>query len=186
MHSRICALTLTRIFLASYFDLDNNTKQNAPIALITALEPTIGNINACLPFLPAVSRHVSHSHAYRTWTRPFRSTAYGSGDGSTFGSSSHAKPFNEREMKPPLSSSRSHDPCKRLVEDPSSDVEMATFDRAYVGNRHLERDCVITGGEANSLQEGTGDRKRPQMPSVWNNSQGIQVTRDFTVSGGAF
>ena len=71
--SSICALTLTRVFIAAYYKPENVTKQNAIVDLITALEPIIGTINACLPFLPAIVERVTHSRIYKNMTYSFKS-----------------------------------------------------------------------------------------------------------------
>lgn len=39
--------------------VDNYTKQSAVVGLITALEPILGVINACLPFMPRIFTHLS-------------------------------------------------------------------------------------------------------------------------------
>jgi hypothetical protein len=55
----ICVLTLIRIFISRYYMVDNYTKKSAVVGLITALEPIIGVINVCLPFVPRIFAHAS-------------------------------------------------------------------------------------------------------------------------------
>jgi hypothetical protein len=52
--SSICALTLTRVIVSIYYERSNFPKSTGLVILITGLEPTIGVINACLPFPPQV------------------------------------------------------------------------------------------------------------------------------------
>lgn len=69
----ICALTLNRVICSHYYYIHNYTKQAALIALITALEPIIGVINACLPFLPLVLKRLVQSPLFLNATTPFNS-----------------------------------------------------------------------------------------------------------------
>lgn len=50
----ICILTLARVVYSFTYDKTNYTKGTALIAFITGLEPSVGTINACLPFMPSV------------------------------------------------------------------------------------------------------------------------------------
>jgi len=69
----ICALTLTRVLASHYYYIGNYTKQAALIALITGLEPIIGVMNACLPFLPLVFKRIGQSKLFLNATASIRS-----------------------------------------------------------------------------------------------------------------
>ncbi|KAI4266001.1 MAG: hypothetical protein L6R38_009021 [Xanthoria sp. 2 TBL-2021] len=62
----ICILTLTRIFATAYYYTDNYTKSAALVAFITGLEPILGTINACLPFMPLVAKRVAQSSLFQS------------------------------------------------------------------------------------------------------------------------
>lgn len=64
----ICILTLTRVIYSFTYDKSNYTKGTAFIAFITGLEPSVGVINACLPFMPSVLKGMSprYSGVYTT------------------------------------------------------------------------------------------------------------------------
>lgn len=51
--------------MSQYYDKDDYTKSAAVTALITGLEPIIGVINACLPFVPLVVKEVSETRIYQ-------------------------------------------------------------------------------------------------------------------------
>ena len=48
-----------RLIASIYYEPNNYTKSAALTTLITGLEPTIGIINACLPFLPPIAERAS-------------------------------------------------------------------------------------------------------------------------------
>jgi hypothetical protein len=67
----ICLMTLTRIFVTSYYMTDNFTRQNGIVAFITGLEPIVGIINACLPHFPPVFRRLGSSTFATTLSKVF-------------------------------------------------------------------------------------------------------------------
>ncbi|PVH92481.1 hypothetical protein DM02DRAFT_733661 [Periconia macrospinosa] len=57
----ICAGTITRVILSAVYKVNNITKQNSIVVFITAMEPIVGIINACLPHFPPVFRRFGTS-----------------------------------------------------------------------------------------------------------------------------
>ncbi|KAL8820699.1 MAG: hypothetical protein Q9223_001122, partial [Gallowayella weberi] len=80
----ICILTLTRIFATRYYYVNNYTKSAALVALITGLEPILGVINACMPFMPLVLKRISETWLFQKATSSLRSSSW-----RFFRSSSH-------------------------------------------------------------------------------------------------
>ena len=66
-------MTLTRVFISAFYLVDNPTKQNGIVAFITAMEPIVGITNACMPFFPAVVRHITQSQQYKGISQLFKS-----------------------------------------------------------------------------------------------------------------
>ncbi|OJK02335.1 hypothetical protein ASPACDRAFT_41160 [Aspergillus aculeatus ATCC 16872] len=86
----VCTLTVVRLIASYVYMADDLPKQNALVDFITGLEPTLGILIACLPFLPQVS-----SRLRRRYNSTFGSQATGSKDTShNTGVSSAARPFN--------------------------------------------------------------------------------------------
>lgn len=52
---KICVITTFRIIYTATADLKNETKGNATIGLLSLLEPTLGVVNASLPYLKPVA-----------------------------------------------------------------------------------------------------------------------------------
>ncbi|KAL8730562.1 MAG: hypothetical protein Q9166_004016 [cf. Caloplaca sp. 2 TL-2023] len=70
----ICILTITRIFASEYYYPNNYTRSAALVSFITGLEPILGVINACLPFMPLVARRISQTSFFQKATASLRSS----------------------------------------------------------------------------------------------------------------
>ncbi|KAL8704957.1 MAG: hypothetical protein Q9201_001903 [Fulgogasparrea decipioides] len=68
----ICILTLTRIFATKYYYINNYTKSAALVSLITGLEPILGVINACMPFMPLVAKRITRTSFFQKATASLR------------------------------------------------------------------------------------------------------------------
>lgn len=66
-------MTVTRILVTSYYELDNFTRQNGIVAFITGLEPIAGIINACLPHFPPVFKRLGSTRFVTTLSKVFNS-----------------------------------------------------------------------------------------------------------------
>ena len=71
----ISILTLTRFLATFYYEANDYTKQSALVALITGLEPILGLINACLPFLHSVLKRVGQTTVFIRASIILKSTA---------------------------------------------------------------------------------------------------------------
>ena len=71
----ISILALTRVLATFYYEANDYMKQSALVALITGLEPILGVINACLPFLPSVLKHVGQTNVFIRASIILKSTA---------------------------------------------------------------------------------------------------------------
>lgn len=176
-------LTVTRVFISAYYKPENNTKQNAIVALITGLEPIIGVSNACLPFLPSVFRRISASQLYLTASRPFRSTissryGHSSGGGNRGNNMAKTDMSSGSQILPRVG--KRQDAFKELRDN---DMEMNLLHQAHLGDlgdRH-RRDYTISGGFSGSPKEESAERVE-QPPWGWRKGMGgIQVRKDFTI-----
>jgi hypothetical protein len=48
----ICLVTLARILIGQYYEVNNLTRQNGVVVFLTGIEATTGITNACLPHFP--------------------------------------------------------------------------------------------------------------------------------------
>ncbi len=62
----IVALTLTRVLLTVYVVPQNPTKGETLTSLLTALEPILGVINACLPFIPLIIKRIGQTNFFQS------------------------------------------------------------------------------------------------------------------------
>ena len=51
---RVCAITITRIILATRLNINDFTYDLAKLAIVTCLEPLLGIVVACAPFFPTI------------------------------------------------------------------------------------------------------------------------------------
>ena len=171
---------MTRVVVSIYYEPNNNTKQNAIVALITGLEPIIGVINACLPFLPSILQHISHTQLYLIASQRFRSAKNGIASGDHGGGSSLNRgkpdPSSETQILPRVG--KRNDAFKKLGD---RDMEMNLLHQAYLGDE-LRRDYTISGESSGSAKEGSEEQIEQQPPQGWNKSlAGIHVRKDFSI-----
>ncbi|TAQ83588.1 hypothetical protein B7494_g8083 [Chlorociboria aeruginascens] len=93
--------------ILSFYETDNESKQIAILGLIIALEPIIGVINVCLPFLPQVFVHIKRSQPLsRLSILPLRQPKTGAPrpnprtNGIRADSSEHFEALHGVQMKP--------------------------------------------------------------------------------------
>ena len=182
---RTCLLTVTRVFISAYYERDNNTKQNAIVALITGLEPILGVLIACLPFLPAVFHHVGGSPFFLGVSRVFRSINTSRAvDGSGIsGRNPNSNMKNSSSQMMPRGIGKSKDAFKELPSS-DTDMELNLLQQAYL-DQGLHRDYNISGGSLNSTKEQENDQARSSPSNEWSkgaSAAGIQVRTDFTVT----
>lgn len=176
MGTFICILTLVRIFISHYYDVENITKQSAIVILITGLEPTIGIIVACLPFVPAIIKHSSKSNLYTIMSQPFRSSKGGShssyghskgGNRKKSGSNSQIRNFRRNGRK-----------MSTFEELNNEENELETLHEPYEGPTTFRRDYEISGGVDTSPAPNVRIPPKVQTKDM----RGIQVRKDMYVS----
>lgn len=155
----ICALTLTRVICSHYYYIHNYTKQAALIALITALEPIIGVINACLPFLPLVLKRLVQSPLFLNTTAPFASISISKRSNKSY----HAPNSNNGFAR--VNGSASNKQGLR------SDVEMSPIKLPSYGKTY-----VSTGSQNSIPESGPWDDLND-----FRRQDHIFVRRDFSI-----
>ncbi|KAF2018549.1 hypothetical protein BU24DRAFT_418072 [Aaosphaeria arxii CBS 175.79] len=104
----ICIGTIIRVIFSAVYMVGNITMQNAVVVFITAMEPVLGVIIACVAHFPPVFRRFGSSHFAISVSRIFRSEkSTGNGADSTWsGSTQHSAPSNQGEFDFDLDSTR--------------------------------------------------------------------------------
>jgi hypothetical protein len=121
-YASICALTLTRVIVSIYYERSNFTKSTGLVILFTGLEPTIGVINACLPFLPQVFKRACQILVFERASAAMKSISIGSSKGCRRATSSSGNRRSDQFARLKYPSGVEMNPIK----DPS-------FASSYVG-----------------------------------------------------
>jgi hypothetical protein len=139
LEKRICALTLTRVLASRLYLLDDYTKSAALVSLITGLEPILGVIIACLPFMPPVVERVGQSKIFHStltsYLKPFAKRSGGRG-------------INTKASSDFVRIEESSSPVKKL-----QDIEM----NPVKGSKGAGRSFVSTGSRYSLPESGPWD-----------------------------
>ncbi|KAL9120163.1 MAG: hypothetical protein Q9187_003283 [Circinaria calcarea] len=71
--TRICVITLIRIWVIVTYDPKEFNYSHGKLALLTDLEPLLGIINACLPVIQPILKKLSKVNVFTCGIRDFRS-----------------------------------------------------------------------------------------------------------------
>ncbi|KAI4086882.1 MAG: hypothetical protein LQ344_007208 [Seirophora lacunosa] len=162
----IVLLTLLRIFLSRFDHPENATKAQAVTALITGLEPTLGIINACLPFMPLVFQHMASTKFMQRLSTSLSRSSHKSGGAAGGG---HPGAGDGTSGSDPVA-------LKKAAYKGLSDIEMmhpATHHR----DTHFVSSVVATGGKRGG---GGGDEERG-----WEDDQSrdrIWMHKDYSIT----
>ena len=103
---------MIRVFVSVYGDIRNFSKVDAFTALITGLEPILGVINACLPFVPLVVQRIGQTSLFQRLstslkriTKSPQSDSAQTADSLRVGKSGHYRGLPDIEMNPVKDSS---------------------------------------------------------------------------------
>ncbi|KAL8665828.1 MAG: hypothetical protein Q9202_001950 [Teloschistes flavicans] len=171
----ICLLTLTRVLIFRYYQLDDFTKQAAVVAFISVLEPILGVIIACLPLLPPVFHRIGDTKLYLVLTRSLCSTgsglSYNEASGNS-GSGQHNTVPHGDMQKQTFQESRGAD----------TGMELSQQDYHNIG---YQTNCEVPTRSQPNSQRGCDEVSPPKLLPTkgWDANvpaTGIQVTKDFS------
>ncbi|KAL4756770.1 uncharacterized protein BDW70DRAFT_164198 [Aspergillus foveolatus] len=195
----ICALTILRLIISYQYETHNSTIQSAVAQFLSALEPTLGIIIACMPFFPAFiarlrKRHRQHRQFFRLGSNGQSRSSSGGSNPAQYGNSSSAAAAagtNAMAAPPPRypASASSHSPHghgkhphthHRFQEDEDEDVISLAYPLGFAagqGGEHYYSTVELGLLEEQRRGQGTA---MPAAARVANQGR-IYITRDFDI-----
>ena len=132
----LCTLTFIRIIFSVYYKTDDPTKRIAILALMSTLEPLIGVVVACMPFLPPAFGRVSQASVFARASISFRSITKGKSQEDT--------------GTIPTSGTR-------RVGHPDPYKELPNLEMSAVRTPNFQRYCVGPGPQGSIRESGPWD-----------------------------